>query len=224
VQDDTSRPVRNLEYYGYSDWLLIEFYITDGRAATHQLVIKNLSPKHRVSAEPGAPPNGGPAEPLGNSSVGSGPPSMNWALGIMNNPARFRRPRSWVTILIVGLSVAVLFVLGVPNFVGHGPGKINAILNNLRQIDGASQQWATSRGQTGAVTATWADIAPYLPPASGPQGSVRQVAGERYVLKPLTQPPEAVLTREVEGHPKGTVVRFSTNGEVEVIQPNKDAR
>jgi hypothetical protein len=28
-------------------------------------------------AEPGAPPNGGPAEPLGNSGVGGGPPSVS---------------------------------------------------------------------------------------------------------------------------------------------------
>lgn len=31
----------------------------------------------RSNAEPGAAPNGGPAEPLGNSGVGGGPPSVS---------------------------------------------------------------------------------------------------------------------------------------------------
>ena len=43
VRDDTSPPTRNIEYYRYSDWLAIEFYITDRRGAEHQLVIKNIS-------------------------------------------------------------------------------------------------------------------------------------------------------------------------------------
>jgi hypothetical protein len=31
----------------------------------------------RTNAEPGAPPNGGPAEPFGSSGVGGGPPSAS---------------------------------------------------------------------------------------------------------------------------------------------------
>ena len=34
-------------------------------------------PKNRNPAEPGAAPNGGPAEPLSNSHVGGGPPSVS---------------------------------------------------------------------------------------------------------------------------------------------------
>ena len=133
------------------------------------------------------------------------------------NHSAFRR--SWFRILALGVFMAVLLVLVVPNFVRGGPSKINGIINNLRQIDGACQQWAASHDQTGAVLVTWADIAPYLRPTPGPQGPVKQVAGERYILKPLPQPPEAVLTREVEGHPMGTIVRFSTNGLEEIIPP-----
>lgn len=50
-------PVRNIEYYGYSDWLAIEFYIPAGEPARHHLSIKPLSAKHRVSAEPAAAPD-----------------------------------------------------------------------------------------------------------------------------------------------------------------------
>jgi hypothetical protein len=34
-------------------------------------------PKNRNPAEPGAPPNGGPATPAGNSGVTEGPPSVS---------------------------------------------------------------------------------------------------------------------------------------------------
>ena len=34
-------------------------------------------PKNRNPAEPGAPPNGGPATPAGNSGVTKGPPSVS---------------------------------------------------------------------------------------------------------------------------------------------------
>lgn len=34
-------------------------------------------PKNRNPAEPGAPPNGGPATPAGNSGVTKGPPSAS---------------------------------------------------------------------------------------------------------------------------------------------------
>jgi hypothetical protein len=76
VRDDTSPPVRNIEYYGYSDGLAIEFYITGGRAATHRLGIKNLSPRHRVSAKPGAPPSDGPTASGADSGTIGGPPSV----------------------------------------------------------------------------------------------------------------------------------------------------
>lgn len=138
----------------------------------------------------------------------------------MNNPGGPRCfTSSWIIILAFGVFAAILLVFGVPTFVSHGPGKINGILSNLRQLDGAVQEWGIGHGQTGAVLATWADIEPYLRSVSSPQGSVKQVAGERYVLEPLTHPPEAVLTREVEGRPEGTVIRFTTNGDVEIILP-----
>jgi hypothetical protein len=106
----------------------------------------------------------------------------------------------------------------MPNFVSRGPGKINAIITNLRQIDGAAEQWAIDHHQTGAVLVTREDLAPYLRVASGHW--VTPVAGERYVLNVLPQSPEAMLTREVEGRPQGTVIRFTTNGDIQFIPPS----
>jgi hypothetical protein len=60
------------------------------------------------------------------------------------------------------------------------------------------------------VLVTEADLTNYL------RRSVQPVAGERYVLRSLPRSPEVVLTREVEGQPRGTVISLATNGEVRV--------
>jgi len=121
--------------------------------------------------------------------------------------------------LALGLFVAFLIAIAMPNCVHSEPSKTRAIQNNLRQLDGATQLWALDHHQTGAVVPTWEDIAPYLKRASDPRVRVKPVAGEVYVLKVLTQSPEAVLTRQVDGMPKGTVLRFGTNGDLEIILP-----
>src|SRR5436309_951710 len=40
--------------------------------------------------------------------------------------------------------------------------QVNVCINNLRQIDGAIQQWALERSRNAASAVTMADIAPYL--------------------------------------------------------------
>lgn len=109
-------------------------------------------------------------------------------------------------ILSLGVLVALLISIVVPNMPSSRHSRINAMVNNLRQLDGAVEQWAIDHHQTGAVLVTEADLTPYL------RHSQQPVAGERYVLRPLPQSPEVVLTREVEGRPKGTVICFTTNG------------
>jgi len=126
---------------------------------------------------------------------------------------------TWENILALGLFVALLIAIVAPNYVGHGRGRTNGIVNNLRQLDGAVQQWALDYHQTGAIVVAWKDIAPYLKGASDLHGWVKPVAGEVYVLKALPQSPEVVLTRELDGRPKGTVLRLGTNGDVEIILP-----
>jgi hypothetical protein len=81
------------------------------------------------------------------------------------------------------------------------------------------QQWAFDNGKTGAVVVTWTDIAPYTRHLASPDGRLKSVAGERYVFKGLHNPPEAQLMHRLEQWPKGSVVRFSTNGDWEVLPP-----
>jgi prepilin-type N-terminal cleavage/methylation domain-containing protein len=68
-----------------------------------------------------------------------------------------------VEIMIVVAIIGLLASIAVPNFVkARTTAQMNACISNLRQIDGAIQQWAldTKQGDTAAVAA--ADILPYL--------------------------------------------------------------
>jgi hypothetical protein len=115
------------------------------------------------------------------------------------------------------------FVLVLDPFLHGGVrnrhSETHLIISNLRQLDGAMQQWALDHGRTGAVMATKEDIAPYLRYSFAPDGLVKSVAGERYILKTITEPPEAHLTCELDGRPKGTVFRLGTTSVVEIILP-----
>jgi hypothetical protein len=119
-------------------------------------------------------------------------------------------------ILVLAVLVGLLIAIVMAN---TGPisrhSKINAMVNNLRQLDGAAEQWAIDHHQTGAVLVTEADLTNYL------RRSLQPIAGERYVLRPRPESPEVVLTREVEGRPRGTVICFATNLEVRFIPPNQ---
>jgi len=89
------------------------------------------------------------------------------------------------------------------------------MVNNLRQLDGAAEMWVIDHHQTGAVLVAEADLTNYL------RRPLQPIAGERYVLRPLPESPQVVLTRDVEGRPKGTVICFAANGEVRFIPPNQ---
>ena len=68
-----------------------------------------------------------------------------------------------VEIMIVVAIIGLLAAIAIPNFVrARTQSQVNACINNLRQIDGAKQQWAleTKAAQTASPVIT--DIQPYL--------------------------------------------------------------
>ncbi len=68
-----------------------------------------------------------------------------------------------VEIMIVVAIIGMLASIAIPNFVkARTTAQKNACISNLRQIDGAIQQWAldTKQGDTAAVT--YNDIKDYL--------------------------------------------------------------
>jgi hypothetical protein len=84
----------------------------------------------------------------------------------------------------------VLFILAVaiPNTVPTRPYSAqNACVNNLREIDGAKQQWAMENSNTNGPV-TWNDILPFL--GHGPAGGMpRCPKGGQYTLGNLDEPP-----------------------------------
>src|ERR1700752_2126486 len=68
-----------------------------------------------------------------------------------------------VEIMIVVAIVALLAAIAIPNFVrARTTSQRNACINNLRQIDGAKQQWAFDFKAGPTLTPTISDIQPYL--------------------------------------------------------------
>jgi hypothetical protein len=66
---------------------------------------------------------------------------------------------SFVLIPIIGLLAAI----AIPNFVkARSTAQRNACINNLRQIDGAKQQWAVENAKKDADTPTQTEITRYL--------------------------------------------------------------
>ena len=68
-----------------------------------------------------------------------------------------------VEIMIVVAIIGLLAAIAIPNFVrARTQSQMNACINNLRQIDGAVQQWALEQKKDPAATVAFSDIAPYL--------------------------------------------------------------
>jgi prepilin-type N-terminal cleavage/methylation domain-containing protein len=70
-----------------------------------------------------------------------------------------------VEIMIVVAIIGLLAAIAIPNFVkARATSQANACINNLRQIDAATGQWALETGKsTGATAPTLtSDLTPYI--------------------------------------------------------------
>src|SRR5437879_10667726 len=68
-----------------------------------------------------------------------------------------------VEIMIVVAIIGLLAAIAIPNFVrARTTSQQNSCINNLRQIDGAIQQWALENKKDTAATVTFTDISGYL--------------------------------------------------------------
>ena len=68
-----------------------------------------------------------------------------------------------VEIMIVVAIIGLLAAIAIPNFVrARTTAQMNACINNLRQIDGAKQQWALENHKLSTDVPTQANIDPYL--------------------------------------------------------------
>ena len=68
-----------------------------------------------------------------------------------------------VEIMIVVAIIGLLAAIAIPNFLrARSTSQQNACINNLRQIDGAIQQWALETGAKPTDPVTGANIQPYM--------------------------------------------------------------
>ncbi len=68
-----------------------------------------------------------------------------------------------VEIMIVVAIIGLLAAIAIPNFVrARTTAQMNACINNLRQIDGAKQQWALEQKVGQTATPGQTDIQPYM--------------------------------------------------------------
>lgn len=68
-----------------------------------------------------------------------------------------------VEIMIVVAIIGLLAAIAIPNFVrARATSQKNACINNLRQIDGAKQQWALENHQVSTAAPASTAIQPYL--------------------------------------------------------------
>src|SRR5437879_4725630 len=68
-----------------------------------------------------------------------------------------------VEIMIVVAIIGLLAAIAIPNFVkARTTSQQNACINNLRQLDGAKQQWALEKKQPATATPDISEVQPYL--------------------------------------------------------------
>jgi prepilin-type N-terminal cleavage/methylation domain-containing protein len=68
-----------------------------------------------------------------------------------------------VEIMIVVAIIGLLAAIAIPNFVkARGTAQKNACINNLRQIDGAKEQWALENKKSAGAATVDADVNLYI--------------------------------------------------------------
>src|ERR1700748_198080 len=73
-----------------------------------------------------------------------------------------------IEIMIVVAIIGLLAAIAIPNFVhARTTAQANACINNLRQIDGAKQEWALETKASATSTPVDSNIQPYMGRGSG---------------------------------------------------------
>jgi len=105
-----------------------------------------------------------------------------------------------VEIMIVVAIIGLLAAIAIPNFVrARTSAQTNTCINNLRQIDGAKQQWALETRQTGDATPVASDIDPYLGRQGStvgiicPAGGTAATFATSYTINPVTNSPACLI-------------------------------
>ena len=111
-----------------------------------------------------------------------------------------------VEIMIVVAIIGLLAAIAIPNFVrARESAQLNSILNNLRIVEGAKDQWALENKQGTGATVTWATdtngIGSYLK-----GGTVKLVVNEAYTINTVGSNATAVATVTLGSYAASAVI------------------
>src|SRR6266542_1951197 len=153
-------------------------------------------------------------------------------------PERFKAPRgrepSWIAPLGAAAALMVLAAISIPNFTrARSTGQANAVINNLRRLDSAKQQWALEKKKSATDVPTLSDLEPYM--GRRGEGSPPSVMGETYKLgsvsEEVTADLDAAQARKLfgglaaklpAGGVRGELAHLSVNGELTFVDKNAD--
>jgi Mg-chelatase subunit ChlD/negative regulator of sigma E activity len=110
-------------------------------------------------------------------------------------PREFVRPRSrkmkwWVPVAATAILALIVGAVVLPNFVrARTSSQSNSIINKLRQLDGAKQQWALQNNKSPTETVTYDTIEPYMGRGTRAEHEIPSIAGETYIIGAVEDPP-----------------------------------
>jgi len=100
-----------------------------------------------------------------------------------------------VEIMIVVAIIGLLAAIAIPNFVkARTTSQANACINNLRQIDGAKQQWALEQKQSATTAPATTVLQPYLGRGSTGSAFPTCPAAGTYTVNDLNTAPTCSLS------------------------------
>jgi len=107
-----------------------------------------------------------------------------------------------VEIMIVVAIIGLLAAIAIPNFIrARTTAQKNACINNLRQIDGAEQQWALENKQAAAAVPDFTDISSYLKNSVVcPAGGAKATFKTSYTLAKVGGPEKPACLIDAANH------------------------
>ncbi len=99
-----------------------------------------------------------------------------------------------VEIMIVVAIIGLLAAIAIPNFVkARGTAQKNACINNLKQLDGAKEQWALENKKSAGSTVDSTGVVSYI------KGSAMPICpgGGSYSLNAVDTPPTCSITDHI---------------------------